>query len=77
MHQRMVSLAAKGLSVSLFLLVCGVASAAEKVKVGYIATMSGPGASLGTDILDGFKMGLKHCGDKLGGAPVELIVGDD
>jgi len=51
--------------------------AAENVKIGYIATMSGPGASLGTDILDGFKLGMKHCGDKLGGLPVDLIVGDD
>jgi branched-chain amino acid transport system substrate-binding protein len=51
--------------------------AAENVKIGYIATMSGPGASLGTDILDGFKLGMKHCGDKLGGLPVDLVVGDD
>ncbi len=65
------------LSVGLAFLLCATAHAADKVKVGYIATMSGPGASLGTDILDGFKLGLKHRGDKLGGAPVELIVGDD
>ncbi len=51
--------------------------AADAIKIGYIATMSGPGASLGTDILDGFKLGIKHCGDKLGGLPVEVIVGDD
>jgi len=50
---------------------------AEQVKIGYIATMSGPTASLGTDILDGFKLGIKHCGDKLGGLPVELAIGDD
>jgi branched-chain amino acid transport system substrate-binding protein len=51
--------------------------AAESVKIGYIATMSGPGASLGKDILDGFKLGMKHCGDKLGGLSVELVEGDD
>ena len=53
------------------------ALAADQVKVGYLATMSGPGASLGIDILDGFKLGVKHCGDKLGGLPIDLIVGDD
>ena len=51
--------------------------AAEKIKIGYMATMSGPAASLGRDILDGFKLGMKHSGDKLGGLPVELVVGDD
>ncbi len=54
-----------------------VGHAADKVKVGFIATLSGPGASLGTDILDGFRLGLSHCGDKLGGIPVELVTGDD
>lgn len=50
---------------------------AEQVKIGYIATMSGPTASLGTDILDGFKLGIEHCGGKLGGLPVDLVIGDD
>ena len=66
-----------GLIVTGILLVSSSVFAADKVKVGYLSTMSGPGASLGMDILDGFKLGLKHCGEKLGGLPVELIVGDD
>ncbi len=53
------------------------AIAADKVKIGYMATMSGPAASLGVDILDGFKLGMTHCGGSLGGLPVDLIVGDD
>jgi branched-chain amino acid transport system substrate-binding protein len=65
------------LILGLVLLSGASAIAADKVKVGYIATMSGPGASLGIDILEGFKLGLKHCGDKLGGLPVELVEGDD
>ena len=52
-------------------------SAADKIKIGYIATMSGPVASLGQDILDGFKLGMTHVGHTLGGLPVDLIVGDD
>ena len=57
---------------------CGApVSAADKIKIGYIATMSGPAASLGQDILDGFKLGMTHVGNTLGGRPVDLIVGDD
>src|SRR5712691_12187604 len=52
-------------------------TAADRVKIGYIATMSGPAASLGQDILDGFKLGITHAGNALGGLPVDLIVGDD
>lgn len=53
------------------------AGAADGVKIGYIATLSGPSAGLGTDILDGFKLGMKHRGGKLGGLAVELVTGDD
>jgi len=52
-------------------------TAADKIKLGYIATMSGPAASLGQDILDGVKLGITHAGNTLGGLPVEVIVGDD
>lgn len=52
-------------------------TATDKVKIGYIATMSGPAASLGQDILDGLKLGITHASSALGGLPVELIVGDD
>jgi branched-chain amino acid transport system substrate-binding protein len=52
-------------------------SAADKIKIGYTATMSGPAASLGQDILDGFKLGMTHVENTLGGLPVDLIVGDD
>ncbi|NMM26904.1 MAG: ABC transporter substrate-binding protein [Glaciimonas sp.] len=51
--------------------------AAEKIKVGFLSTLSGPGAVLGTSILDGFNLALKKTGGKLGGLPVELIVQDD
>lgn len=54
-----------------------LAQGAKTLKIGYIATMSGPAASLGQDILDGFKLGISHAGQTLGGMTVELIVGDD
>ena len=51
--------------------------AADKVKVGFISTLSGPNASIGTDIRDAFNLALKLNGGKLGGLPVEMLVGDD
>jgi branched-chain amino acid transport system substrate-binding protein len=59
------------------LLLAGNAEAAEKVKIGFIATMSGPGGVLGQELLDGFNLGIQHRGGKLGGLPVELVIGDD
>src|SRR5918911_3969723 len=51
--------------------------AADKVKVGFISTLSGPNASIGTDIRDGFNLAIKMNGGKLGGLPAEVLVGDD
>jgi branched-chain amino acid transport system substrate-binding protein len=53
------------------------AQAADKVKVGFISTLSGPNASIGSDIRDAFNLAVKLNGGKLGGLPVELLVGDD
>jgi branched-chain amino acid transport system substrate-binding protein len=51
--------------------------AADKVKVGFLSTLSGPGAGLGIDIRDGFNLATKHLNGQFGGLPVELIVADD
>jgi branched-chain amino acid transport system substrate-binding protein len=51
--------------------------AADKVKVGFISTLSGPNASIGTDIRDAFNLAIKLNGGKLGGLPVEVLVSDD
>lgn len=53
------------------------AQAADRVKVGLLSTLSGPGAALGIDIRDGFNLAIKHTGNKLGGLPVEVVVADD
>ncbi|HEX4327854.1 MAG TPA: ABC transporter substrate-binding protein [Burkholderiales bacterium] len=58
-------------------LLAAPALAADKVKVGFVSTLSGPGAALGVDIRDGFNLAIKHAGGKLGGLPVELTVLDD
>jgi branched-chain amino acid transport system substrate-binding protein len=53
------------------------ARAADKVRIGFLSTLSGPGAVLGTSIQDGFNLALKRNGGKLGGLPVEVLVHDD
>ena len=53
------------------------ASAADKVKVGFVSTLSGPSSALGIDIRDGFQLAVKLNGGKLGGLPAEVIVNDD
>ncbi len=50
---------------------------AGAVKVGMMTTLSGPGASLGVDIRDGFALALKNLNQKLGGLSAEVIVADD
>ncbi len=60
-----------------FLLMTAPALAAEKVKVGFISTLSGAGAGLGVDIRDGFNLAIKHQNGKLGGLPAEVVVADD
>ena len=53
------------------------ATAAAKVKVGFVSTLSGPSAALGVDIRDGFLLAVKMNGGKLGGLPAEVLVSDD
>jgi branched-chain amino acid transport system substrate-binding protein len=53
------------------------ASAQEKLKVGVMATLSGPAAVLGQHMRDGFQLGIRHLGGKLGGLEVEVVVVDD
>ncbi|BEU94542.1 ABC transporter substrate-binding protein [Acidovorax sp. DW039] len=53
------------------------AVAADKVKIGLLSTLSGPGSALGIDIRDGFQLAVKQTGGKLGGLPAEVIVADD
>ncbi|MGB0127143.1 MAG: ABC transporter substrate-binding protein, partial [Rhodocyclaceae bacterium] len=59
------------------LLAIGPAHAADKLKVGLVSTLSGPGAGLGVDIRDGFNLAMKHLNGKLGGLPAEVVVADD
>jgi len=53
------------------------ALSADKVKIGFISTLSGPNAAIGGDIRDAFNLAIKLNGGKLGGLPAEVLVGDD
>src|ERR1700675_3116573 len=52
-------------------------AAQEKVKIGVIVTLSGPAAALGAQVRDGFALGIKDLGGKMGGKDVEVVVADD
>ena len=52
MSRRLTSLAAA-------LLFAGSVHAADKIKVGFVSTLSGRGAGLGVDIRDGFNLAIK------------------
>jgi branched-chain amino acid transport system substrate-binding protein len=53
------------------------AQAEERVKIGFISTLSGPIAGFGVEIRDGFNLALKNSQNKIGGLPVEVVEGDD
>jgi branched-chain amino acid transport system substrate-binding protein len=52
-------------------------TALADVKIGFIATTSGPAAALGQDMYDGFMLGIEQLKGKLGGVKVEVIKEDD
>ena len=51
--------------------------AADHIKVGFVTTLSGPAAAIGTDVRDGFNLLVKLNDGKLGNLPAEVIVVDD
>lgn len=53
------------------------ALAQQKVKIGFIATFSGPGGVIGADMRNSVELALDHLGRKVGGLDTEIIYGDD
>ena len=49
----------------------------DKLKVGVIATLSGPPAVLGQQLRNGFTLAVKNLGGTLGGREADVIVADD
>src|SRR5437762_10077594 len=53
------------------------AAQAQELKIGIMAVLSGPQAVLGGQLRDGFMLGIKHAGGKLGGLATTVTVQDD
>jgi branched-chain amino acid transport system substrate-binding protein len=60
-----------------FGLLTSAAQAQDNLKVGVIATLSGPPAVLGQQLRNGFSLAVKELGGKLGGRDTEIVVADD
>jgi branched-chain amino acid transport system substrate-binding protein len=65
------------IAVAALLAVPTSAHAQDKLKVGIIATLSGPPAILGQQLRNGFSLAVKTLGGKLGGREAEVLVSDD
>jgi branched-chain amino acid transport system substrate-binding protein len=66
------------------LIACGFAAvfslpglAADKLTIGLMTTLSGPGAVVGNEIRDGMYLALDHLNNRVGGLPTTVIVADD
>ncbi len=53
------------------------ALAAEKVKIGFVTTLTTPAAVIGNDMKDAFDLAYEHIGGKMGNLDVEVIYEDD
>ena len=53
------------------------AAAQQKIKIGFITTLSGPTGGIGKHMKDSVELAMDHLGNKMGGVPVEVIFGDD
>jgi branched-chain amino acid transport system substrate-binding protein len=63
-------------AVAAWLFAGGAASAADPIRVGFLAPMTGLFAQAGKDMLDGLKMGLEASGGQVAGRKIELIEED-
>ncbi|HTQ72857.1 MAG TPA: ABC transporter substrate-binding protein [Burkholderiales bacterium] len=58
-------------------LLAGPADAQQKVKIGFITTLSGPQGVIGADMKNSVELALDHLGRKMAGLEVEVFYGDD
>ena len=55
----------------------GPVAAQQKVKIGFITTLSGPPAIIGKHMKDSVELALDHLNHRMGGMEVEVVYGDD
>ena len=59
------------------LMAIGTAAAAEKVKIGFVTTITTPAGVIGKDMVDAVNLAMEDIGGKMAGRDVELIIEDD
>ena len=59
------------------LAISGAAQAQQKLKIGFITTLSGPQGVIGKHMKDSVELAVEHLGGKVGGLPTEVVFGDD
>src|SRR5918912_1584220 len=64
-------------AIALSLAASAPALAQQKLKIGFITTLSGPPAIIGKHMRDSVEVALDHLGRKVGGLETEVIDGDD
>jgi branched-chain amino acid transport system substrate-binding protein len=64
-------------AIAIALAFAAPAQAQQKVKIGFISTMSGPPAIIGKHMKDSVEVALDQLGRKMGGMEVEVFYGDD
>nr|WP_233146359.1 ABC transporter substrate-binding protein [Pigmentiphaga sp. NML080357] len=64
-------------SIVLATLLLGGTAAAAPVRIGFLSTLSGPGAALGVDQYDGFMLAVDQENGRLGGVEVKILREDD
>jgi len=65
------------LAVASAIFAAGPASAQQKVKIGFITTLSGPQGVIGEYMKNSVELALDHLGRKMAGLDVEVFYGDD
>ena len=75
--QRLISICLMGSMLAGAMLIRAATAVTEPLKIGFVATFSGPGGVLGTELYDGFMLGVDHANGKLGGLDTEVLQVDD
>src|SRR5437773_6833386 len=73
-HKTLITLI---IGIAAALLAAGPALAQQKVKIGFITTLSGPQGVVGEYMRNSVELALDHLGRKMAGLDVEMIYGDD
>src|SRR2546423_3899247 len=71
------TLSTVAIGIAAALLASGPALAQQKVKIGFITTLSGPQGVVGEYMRNSVELALDHLGRKMAGLDVEVIYGDD